>query len=136
MVTRRRKDNRRFLCPMASKMVTMMQNEFKADLRHENTPSGAIPQNENNRSNLGASRPVTQKSFAISETTARLLLFCVEIDMLLEDLDLTVEGITNDESHMEKIAMDVTRIKDIVLTRFLVPNIEMNLGSRADCSHE
>ena len=114
---------------MASKMVTTMQ-KIKADLRHENTLGGAIPQSEDNRSNLGASRPVTQKSFAISETTARLLLFCVEIDMLVEDLDLTVEGITNDESHMEKIAMDVSRIKDIVLTRFLVPNIEMNLGSR------
>ena len=110
-------------------MVTTMQ-KIKADLRHENTPSGAIPQSEDNRSNLGASRPVAQKSFAISETTARLLLFCVEIDMLVEDLDLTVEGITNDESYMEKIAMDVSRIKDIVLTRFLVPNIEMNLGSR------
>ena len=111
-------------------MLTYPKNSEKADLRHENTLGGAIPQSENNRSNLGASRPVTQKSFAISETTARLLLFCVEIDMLVEDLDLTVDGITNDESHMEKIAMDVSRIKDIVLTRFLVPNIEMNLGSR------
>ena len=107
-----------------------MQNEFKADFRHENILSGATPQNENNRSNLGTSRPVTQKLFAISETTARLLSFCVELDMLIEDLDLAVRDITNDETPMEKIAMDVTRIKDTILTRFLVPNIEMNLGSR------
>ena len=107
-----------------------MQTEFKADLRQENTLGGATLHSGENLSNLGTSRPVTQKSFVFSETTARLLSFCVELDMLVEDLDLTVRDITNDEAPMDKIAMDVTRIKDTILTKYLVPNIEMNLGSR------
>ena len=48
--------------------------------------------------------------------------------MLVEELGLVVEDITNDETYIEKIAMDACKMKDIILTRFLVPSIEMSLG--------
>ena len=107
-----------------------MQNDFKPIPGTFSNLGGATLHKDGNSSNLGVSTPKNQRSFAFSETTAHLLSFCVELDMLVEDLDLTVKDITNDETPMEKITMDVVKIKDIILTKFLVPNIEMNLGSR------